>query len=244
MRGADRPVVTERDFYSGRTFYLDAPAFSPDGQRIAFTRRVRGGTTSIWISPVAGGPAVRLAPIKTSHRSPSWSPDGDWITFVSVSGGKTSLLKARVGGSGGSQVLKDNLFYDFPEWSPDGRWITYGMPNEFGIISPDGRIRRVLSKENWMASVWSRDAKAIYGLRSVNGRVGLFLMDVRTGSERILSTLGKELDVTGTGRLSIAPDGKRLLASVVNARANIWLLEGFQERLSILQTPWRERAPD
>jgi hypothetical protein len=60
----------------------------------------------------------------------------------------------------------------------------------------------------------------------------------------MLLTLGNKLDVTGTGRLSIAPDGKRLLASVVNARANIWLLEGFQERLSMFQTPWRERVPD
>lgn len=243
-RGTDRPVVTERDFSSGRTFYLDGPAFSPDGQRIAFTRRVRGGTTSIWISPVTGGPAVRLAAVKTSHRSPSWSPDGDWITFVSVSGGKNSLWKARVGGSGGSQLLKDNLLHDFPQWSPDGRWITYGMPNEFGIISPDGRTKRVLSKESWMAYVWSRDAKAIYGLRPVNGQVGLFLIDLRTGAERMLLRLGQEGHTIRAGGFSLAPDGKRFLASIVNVKANIWLLEGFQERLSILQTPWLERVPD
>jgi Tol biopolymer transport system component len=243
MRGSDRPVVTERDFNSGRTFYLEGPAFSPDGQHIAFTRRVWGGTTSIWISPVAGGPAVRLRALKNSHRSPNWSPDGDWITYVSISGGKTSLLKARVGGSGGSQILKDNLFFDFPQWSPDGRWITYGMPNEFGIISPDGQTKRVLSKESWMACAWSRDAKAIYGLRSVHGQVRLLSMDVHTGSERMVLTLGKEVR-TDTGGFSLAPDGKRFLASIVNAKANIWLLEGFQERLSILQTPWRERVRD
>jgi Tol biopolymer transport system component len=120
----------------------------------------------------------------------------------------------------------------------------YARPKEFAIISPDGRSSRVLSKERWRAYVWSKDPKAIYRLGSVNGRVALFSMDVRTGSERMLLTLGKELNVSRTEGLSIAPDGKRLLASVVNAKANIWLLEGFQERLSILQTPWRERVPD
>ena len=246
-QGTDRPVVTERDFPAGLTYYLDGPVFSPDGQRIAFTRRVRGGTTSIWIAPAVGGPAVRLAPSEVSQGSPTWSPDGNWIAYLSTSGGKGTLLKARVGGSGGSQVLKENLFTaPAPRWSPHGNWIAYGTAGEFGLLSPDGHTSKALSKETWLSSEWSRDGEVIYGMRRVEGELVLFSIDMRTGVERKLMALGEAESRTTMGKpkFSLAPDGKTLLFSHYKRRGDIWLLEGFQQRLGLLQGQWREHVPD
>jgi Tol biopolymer transport system component len=244
-QGTNRPVITERDFPGGLTYYLGSPAFSPDGQRIAFTRRVRGGTTSIWIAPAMGGPAVRLAPGEVSQSFPTWSPDGNWIAYLSTSGGKATLLKARVGGSGGSQVLKENAGLP-PRWSPQGNWIAYGTADEFGLLSPDGHTSRVLSKETWLSSEWSRDGTVIYGIRYVEGEMVLFSMDMRSRLERKLGALGGAARRTSIGRptFSLAPDGKTLLFSLYKRRGDIWLLEDFQQRLGLLQTQWREHVPD
>jgi eukaryotic-like serine/threonine-protein kinase len=246
-RGIDRPIVTERDFPSGRTFYLLGPAFSFSGDRIAFSRRVRGGTTSIWISPLQGGPAVRLLAEQTPQSLPTWSPDGNWIAYLSTSGGKARLLKARIGGAVGSQVLKEDVRTATPpRWSPDGEWISYGTVGGFGLVSADGRQSRILSKENWLDNRWSRDGRVIYGVRSETGQSALFSLDVRTGKERRLVTLDRRWALSSTGRptFSTHPEGTRLVVSMHKRRSEVWLLEGFEQRLGVLQRPWRSRVPD
>jgi len=246
-QGTDRPVVTERDFPTGLTYYLESPAFSPDGQRTAFTRRVRGGTTSIWIAPAVSGPAVRLASSDVSQGLPTWSPDGNWIAYLSTSGGKSTLLKARVGGSGGTQVLKENLFTgSAPRRSALGDWIAYGTAGEFGLLSPDGHTSKVPSKETWFSSEWSRDGEIIYGMRRIEGELVLFSINVRSGLERKLMTMGEAESRTSVGKpkFSLAPDGKTILFSRYKHRADIWLLEGFQQRLGLFEGQWREHVPD
>jgi Tol biopolymer transport system component len=245
--GGDRPVVTERDFPTGNTFYLSTPAFSPDGQRIAFTRRSRGGMGSIWISPVLGGQAVRLAASDSPQGAPTWSPDGNWIAYIVVGGGKATLVKARVGGSGGAVVLKENLIpATLPQWSPDGRWITFGAAGLFGIVSPDGRESRVLAKETWAANRWSKDGSTIFGVRLDEGKSIICRLDVETGTVRTLFTLSRQWGLSSTRRITFAmsPDEKGFLSTEYHRKGEIWLMEGFQRRLGFFETPWRRQVPD
>jgi dipeptidyl aminopeptidase/acylaminoacyl peptidase len=63
---------------------LGAPAFSPDGTRLAFTARGRAGPPQIWILPLAeGGEAWQLTTWTTGAGSAVWSPDGARIAFTS-----------------------------------------------------------------------------------------------------------------------------------------------------------------
>jgi TolB protein len=245
-RGADRPVVTEHDFPSGSTYYLAQPAFSPDGRRIAYSRRVRGGTTSIWISPVSGGPAVRLLAEAIPQASPDWAPDGNWIAYESRTGGKAKLMKARVGGSGGNYILKENLIITPPQWSPDGNWITYATADEFGVVSTDGQQTRKLANGTWRANRWSRSGKLIYAVKVHGGQSVLFSLDTRSGVQQMLSVLDTRWGMASVGRpdFSISPDEKLLLVSLYKRKAEVWLLENFQQRLGILQAPWRKHIPD
>jgi serine/threonine protein kinase/Tol biopolymer transport system component len=245
--GEDRPVVTEGDFPTGTTFYLSTPAFSPDGQRIAFTRRVRGGTGSIWISPVAGGRAVRLTAGDSPQGAPTWSPDGNWIAHTSIVGGRATLVKTRVGGSGGDIVLKENLTSaTAPQWSPDGRWITFGEPGLFGVVSPDGRESRVLAKETWAAHRWSKDGSTIFGVRLEGGKSGMCRLDVATGVARTLFTMNRQWALSSTRRITFAvsPDEKGFLSTEYKRKGEIWLLQGFRQRLGIFEKPWRHQVPD
>ena len=63
-----------RQLTAGNTFELD-PAWSPNGKWIAYWA-VRGRTQSIYASPVAHGPDVRLtrAPVNAGDQEPAWRP--------------------------------------------------------------------------------------------------------------------------------------------------------------------------
>lgn len=60
------------------------PQFSPDGRRIAFVAR-DADRHDIWAMDPSGGNQIRLTDDGTS-RSPAWSPNGEYIAFLSVRG--------------------------------------------------------------------------------------------------------------------------------------------------------------
>lgn len=62
-----------------------SPAWSPDGNDIAYVQR-DGTNNDIWIQPVDGGEPYRLTEVE-SVASPTWSPDGNFIAFFHLRDG-------------------------------------------------------------------------------------------------------------------------------------------------------------
>ena len=62
-----------------------APAWSPDGQWIAYQSRLGSANSEIWVMDRNGENARRLtqSPGGSWSRAPYWSPDGRWLAFVS-----------------------------------------------------------------------------------------------------------------------------------------------------------------
>src|SRR5512140_3319235 len=57
------------------------PAWSPDGNSIAFVSNANG-SNQIWVSAANGGSAKAITSFDGSIASPTWSPDGHIIVFV------------------------------------------------------------------------------------------------------------------------------------------------------------------
>ena len=57
-----------------------APAWSPDGTRLAFLR-ADGGPAQLWLLPAGGGEPEQLTSLPLGAGAPVWSPDGTKIAF-------------------------------------------------------------------------------------------------------------------------------------------------------------------
>ena len=105
---------------------IEAPALSPDGNRIAFvydTVDPDGGprTTQIHVVDLASGQHRPLTAGPGGAYDPAWSPDGQWLAFASrgAEGRETNIWVMRSDGSD-RHALTDGGADRAPAWSPDG----------------------------------------------------------------------------------------------------------------------------
>ena len=86
--GEKRRVTTPPVGYTGDLLV----AFSPDGRKLAFVRRVEAGVSDIFLIPVEGGEPAQVTRDALTIRGLDWTGDGERIVFSSErSGGYATL---------------------------------------------------------------------------------------------------------------------------------------------------------
>jgi Tol biopolymer transport system component len=133
--------------------YVEYPAWSPDGKRIAFMSPVPYGTENyeIYVMNLDGSGVRRLTDSPGPDGWPAWSPDGKTIAFSSTRddcsyseaddckrsgdiGPFHDLYVMNADGSGQRRVTE--RFAQFSAWSPDSRYILFSPG--LHVIRPDG----------------------------------------------------------------------------------------------------------
>jgi len=123
-----------------------SPAWSPDGSRIAFTRK-NEGSTDIYVMDADGSNLVRRTNGNTND-APSWSPDGAWIVFAGYAhGGSMDVYRVRadVDDTSPISILARPGYDAQPAWSPDGvriafvsDWEAYDITSDIFITDASG----------------------------------------------------------------------------------------------------------
>jgi serine/threonine protein kinase/Tol biopolymer transport system component len=208
------------------------PAWSPDGQYLAYYSRLKRG---IWVIPAAGGTARQVADFGSY---PSWSPDGAQIAFQStpindLAGGSRSALGAStiwlVAVAGGepkqlTQIGVPSGGHGAPIWSPDGRWVVFSAniysDGDIWIVPAAGGPPKQLAKEG-DSPVIAPDGKSIFWTQGSLIQQAAF--DQKTGAVlsqpepiRGLASLQQHIR-----RFSITGDGRRLVYSAMTRRESI-----------------------
>jgi Tol biopolymer transport system component/imidazolonepropionase-like amidohydrolase len=156
---------------------------SPDGKRLAFSALDR-----LYVMDVAGGTPRRLTTDTVHEQVPMWSPDGQWLAYVTWGNGGGAINKIRADGRASPvRLTTDAAFYDTPVWSPDGQRIvavkgprTQRLTAHFGpgyelvwLLAAGGPTTRIAPYDGWGRPQFARDPNRIYYYAGPEGLVSI-----------------------------------------------------------------------
>lgn len=185
------------------------PAWSPDGQFLAYSHELPNGTDLV-IQNLATGTSSVIYHTNQQIGAMQFTPTGDQIFFIL----QTSQLDSHlwhIPVSGGEPTAITET-QDWHEWtfalSPDAKELLlasgrYGGANLYRMELP-GRQATRLTNTPWNQSsvAWSRDGKTFYYIESQNATDSIMAMPVAGGSPRRISSSPYD-----DKELSLAPDG-------------------------------------
>ena len=159
------------------------PAWSPDGQSIAFTTVDDGRLGALWRVPAAGGTPVRLTADPGEYLNPTWSPNGRDIVVARGSG-------ATARGS----TLSRNGYYDLIQVSAAG--------------GPERDVVQVVVAGGGVDDIRptvGTDGRLYYGMsKSFDSASGIQILSVRMdGTDRKIHA-----NVKNSADAAVSPDGK------------------------------------
>ena len=137
------------------------PAWSPDGQMIAFARLNPGPRSDfpaglgepIYVVKADGSRLRNLTPKPVgAYTDPAWSPDGRKIAFVSKRDGNSDVYVMNANGKGQRNLTRNPAYDADPAWSPDGRKIAFvsNRDGSYGVyvMNADGSGQQRLAQRS------------------------------------------------------------------------------------------------
>jgi len=189
-----------------------SPAWSPDGNWVAFTS-YKEGNPNLYLKKIFSREEVVISRYPDLNISPAWSPDGNTVALTLSKDGNPEIYLLNKQGRI-SQRLTNNVSIDVsPTWSPDGGQIAFvsnrsGNPQVYIMDRTGANIRRITYEGNYNTEPdWSpRGEKIAYS-------------SIRGGSFQICTinpdgTEDQQLTSEGNNESpNWSPDGRHLVFS-------------------------------
>lgn len=172
------------------------PAFAPDGRTLAFSRATEDGTDIYTVNIKDNCCLQRLTVGRFSDNlSPTYSPDGQRIAFVSTRAGLPQIYVMAADGT--DQQLFAPFDYgvtgssNAPEWSPDGLSVAFhrdvaGTLQVFVLDARTRTVRQLTSVGRNEDPTWAPDSRHLAFVSDRSGDRQLWIIDLDTGRIRPL----------------------------------------------------------
>ena len=128
--------------------------------------------------------------------SPTFSPDGLQLAFVSDLTGRPQAWRLPTGGGFPAAVTAFEEQVARVIWSPAGSWLAVesapggGMNSQIDIVRPDGSERRRLtaggSSNNWLGA-WTRDGSGVFYASNRDSADAMACFHTAIDSARLIS---------------------------------------------------------
>jgi len=218
------------------------PRWSPDASRIAFTCFAQPGSSSVLTAQICVYSTLTNHLISWPHfrgtnSSPSWSPDGSQLMFMSSMLGNPELFITDSSGQRPKRLTFSNGSNTSPSWNPKtGLQVAFvsdrgGIPQLYTMNSDGSSQAKVdLPDMGYVIDpAWSPNGQLLaFSWRRPNGNYDIYVMEIVT---RQLVELTR--DVGRNERPSWAPDGRHLVfESTRTGTRQIWsmIADGTQAR--------------
>lgn len=181
-----------------------APSFSPDGLRLAFSSG-RSGFEEIWVSMADGSEPHQLTHFNAGlASSPRWSPDGQRIVFDATIDNNRDIYVIGAGGGSPTRMTREISAEAQPNWSRSGQWL-YFMSDRSGSqqvwkMPAGGGQPLQITKGGGYQAFESPDGQTVYYAKQRHAP-GIWSVPVNGGPELIVS------DLAWQNLWSVANDG-------------------------------------
>lgn len=226
------------------------PRWSPDGKWIAFDAQGKDGLWDVWIIDASGGPARQLTRGPENSAVPSWSHDGRRVYFVSRRAGKSEIWRQPVDGGPAEPVTRNGGSVAFE--SADGKALYYtkditGSGGLYSLQFAGGEERQVFADQVAMRGLVVVPAGVYYmtpmkqgpGRHEASGlaeesryvfpsgymhRYEIRFHEFSSGRSWTVAEIPEPVEQG----LSVSPDRKTFLFSVISPGADLVAVENFR----------------
>jgi len=197
--------VQELDVRTGKTRRVSqiraglniTPVYQPGGNAILYAQGTGNGTDLVLATLALDSSRPKKITIGrgTDNTSPSYSPDGTQIAFISGRSGSPQVYIMDADGSN-VQLLTPykagvRSYRASPDWSPDGRAVAYEQQNgnfQIWMVDVRDRVPKQLTNEGENEDPsWAPDGRHIVFTSTRSGDKQLWILDTESGRARQLT---------------------------------------------------------
>lgn len=217
-----------------QTGVVQTVTISPDETQVAFLSD-NGGHANVWSARISDGemrPITRETDPRVVIAVPVWSPQGDWINFLSNRNSRNSDVTLWLARSDGSDARDLGVIGAWVCWSADGRWMYFSDsgPNGYRIrkTPTDGGAPVLVRDDNGIGC--NQSGNALYYAKILTQATGAWDFELRVAkpedgpSTAIARVSGSRVPATAINFHAFpSPDGKWLAMPLIDgATTNIW----------------------
>ncbi len=196
---------------------------------------------------VADSDGFNAQPILKSSRpimSPSWSPDGKKLAYVTFENGHSEIVIQHLDGSNRKIIASYKGINGAPSWSKDGKKMVMtlsknGSADIYLMTLKTKKLRRLT--RNYAIeteAVWSPNGQSLFFNSDRRGRPQIFQVFLDTGEIRRVSFEGRY-----NSNPAVSPDGRFVAMVHSNQGFNIAILDLYTKEFNIITDTYLDESP-